>query len=99
MSDGCGWVVAEGSETNIAILLHRDMLMTVARRPPPSAGGSHRVAVEGKHRPLRSDHALRVETLQVPDPLGGHPDKRTRDIRASLLGQFALVSHTGRARD
>src|SRR6266849_7158424 len=95
MSDGCGCVVAEGSETNIAILLHRDILMTVARRPPPSAGGSHRLALGGKHRPLRSDHALLVESLQVPDHLGDHPDKLTRDLRDILLGQLPLLLSPG----
>src|SRR6266849_7534688 len=99
MSDGCGCVVAEGSETNIAILLHRDILMTVARRPPPSAGGSHRLALGGKHRPLRSDHALLVESLQVPDHLGDHPDKLTRDIRDILLGQLPLLSPSGRSAE
>src|SRR6266446_4523634 len=91
MSDGCGCVVAEGSETNIAILLHRDMFITVTRRPPPSAGGSHRLLLGGKRRPLRSDHALLVESLQVPDHLGDHPDKLTRDLRDILLGQLPLL--------
>jgi hypothetical protein len=35
---------------------------------------------------LRSDHALLVESLKVPDHLGDHPDKLARNIRDILLG-------------
>jgi len=81
---GCEVVVAEGSVTNIGILpVHRDAFITAARRPPPSAGGSHRLPLEWKRSPLLSDHALLVK---VPDHLGDHPDKLARNIRDILLG-------------
>src|SRR6266849_10198304 len=101
MSDdsGCEAVVAEGLGANIGILLHRGAFITVTRRPPPSAGGSHRLPLEWKRRPLRSDHALLVESLEVPDHLGDHPDKLARNIRDILLGQLPLLSPSGRSAE
>src|SRR5229473_3117629 len=93
MSDGCGCVVAEGSGTNIGILLHRDAFITAAtaafgRRQSP-------VATRREAQALRSDHALLVESLQVPDHLGDHPNKLARDLRDILLGQLPLLLSPG----
>src|SRR6266849_7165785 len=99
MSDdcGCGAVVAEGSGTNIGILLHRDAFTAVVWRPPPSAGGSHRLPLGRKRDLLRSDHALLVESLKIPDHLGDYSDQLAGDVRDILLGQLPLLSPGGRS--
>src|SRR5712671_6114733 len=91
---GCD-AVAEGLETGIGILLHRDGFMTVGsdRRFRQAAAANCR---SGWRRNAPSVHPLLVESLQIPHDLGDHPDQLTRNVRDILLCQLPLLSPAGR---
>src|ERR1700722_4567249 len=75
----------------MAFLLRRKAFMKLAGRPPRLAGGGRPLPIEGMQRLLRSDHALLVEGLQVPDHLGNYPDQLAGDVSDILLGQLPLL--------
>src|SRR3981081_2761418 len=94
---GCD-AVAEGLEADIGILLHRDAFMTVGsdRRFRQAAAANCR---SGWRRNAPSVHPLLVESLEVPDDLGNHPDQLTGNVRDILLCQLPLLSPDGRSAE
>src|SRR5882762_5132612 len=95
MSGGCccDAVAAEGLETDISALLHlhRDAFVTVdGRRRFGQAAAANCCSDWQRDRP--SVHPRLIESLQVPDDLGNHPDQLTGNVRDILLCQLPLLS-------
>lgn len=98
MSGDCD-AVAEGLETDIGILLHRDAFMTVGgdRRFRQAAAANCRSGWRLNAPSVH--HPLLVESLKVADDLGNYTDQLTSNVSDILLCQLPLLSPAGRSAE
>src|SRR6266567_4550326 len=92
----CDAVAAEGLETDIGALLHRDAFMTVGGRRRFWQAAAANCRSDWQRDPP-SVHPRLIESLQVPDDLGNHSDQLTGNVRDILLCQLPLLSKGGRS--